>query len=348
MMRVRDYLGKLSALQASELLLSPNRPPLYRTLSEWMPLPGTVELRADELERTLTRLLSVDEMRMLREQHHVCATKELESGERVRVYCHAALRGYVLKLVLLSQQAQVSAELTIPPLVVPLIAARSGLIVVAGPAGSGKSALLSRILAQLASERHAFVATVEEPLHYAAAVSGAVIMQRDVGRHCASHAQGIESALAARAEVIACSSLAAPGAFARAIDAAQSGALVLAELRAANAVAALEQLLGAAPADLRPVVARELSEVLLAVLSLDLLPSKAGGRVLALELLTATPKLCALLREQKLERIPALYEAEAGMQSMDRSLLELATAGLLDGREAYRRASDKTLFSAWS
>ena len=348
MMRVRDYLGKLSALQASELLLCPNRPPLYRALAEWLPLPGTVELRADELERTLTRLLSADEMRMLREQHHVCCTKALDSGERVRAYCHAALRGYTLKLVLLSQQAQVSSELAIPPLIMPLTAAKSGLIVIAGPAGSGKSALLSRILAQLAGERHAFVATVEEPLQYSAARNGAVIMQRDVARHCASHAAGIESALAARAEVIACSDLAAPEALPRMLDAAHSGVLALGELRAGGAVAALELLLGAAPVAMRPVFARELSESLLAVLSLDLLPGKAGGRVLAIEVLTGTPKLCALLREQKLERIPALYEGEAGMQSMDRSLLELATAGLLDGREAFRRAHDKTLFSAWS
>jgi twitching motility protein PilT len=251
-------------------------------------------------------------------------------------------------LVLLSQQAQVSSELTIPALVMPLTAARSGLIVITGPASSGKSALLSRILSQVASERHAFVATVEEPVQYAAATSGAVIMQRGVGRHCASHAHGIESALAARADVIACSDLAAPQAFGRMLDAADSGVLALGELRAHSAVAALEQLLGASPAGMRPLFARDLSESLLAVLALELLPAKAGGRVLAIELLTATPKLCALLREQKFERISALYEAEAGMQSMDRSLLELATAGILDGREAYRRASDKTLFSAWA
>ena len=348
MMRVRDYLSKLSALQASELLLSPNRPPLYRALAEWLPLPGTVELRADELERTLTRLLSADEMRVLREQHHVCCTKVLESGERLRAYCHAALRGYTLKLVLLSQQAQLSSELAIPPLVMPLTAAKSGLIVIGGPAGSGKSTLLSRILSQLAKERHAFVATVEEPVQYRAAHNGAVIMQRDVARHCASQAAGIESALAARAEVIACSNLAAPNAFPRLLDAAHSGVLAFGELRAGSAVAALELLLGAAPVATRPLIARELSDALLAVISLDLLPAKNGGRVLATEVLTATPKLCALLREQKLERIPSLYEAEAGMQSMDRSLLELATAGLLDGREAHRRASDKTLFSAWA
>ena len=347
MMRVRDYLGKLSALQASELLLSPNRPPLYRALAEWLPLPATVELRADELERTLTRLLSADELRMLREQHHASAVKELESGERVRIYCHAALRGYTVKLVLLSQQAEVSEQLAIPALVMPLTAARSGLIVITGLAGSGKSALLSRILSQLATERQAFVATVEEPVQYAATPS-AMFMQRAVGRHCAGHAAGIDSALAACADVIACSNLAAPQAFPRLLDAAHSGVLALGELRAPSAVAGLELLLAGARESVRPWLARELAESLLAVIALDLLPAKAGGCVLALEVLTGTPKLCALLREQKLERIHALYEAEPGMQSMDRSLLELATAGLLDGREAYRRASDKALFNAWA
>jgi twitching motility protein PilT len=347
MMRLRDYLGKLAALEASELLLSAHRPPLYRALHEWLPLPGSGELRADELERALTRLLSPDELRMLREEKHVSCIKLLDSGERVRAYCHAALHGYTVKLVLLSAQAQVSSDLSIPPLVMPLTAAKSGLIVVAGPAGSGKSALLSRILAQLAGERQALVATVEEPVQYSAAHNGSVVVQRAVGRHCASHAHGIESALAIRADVIACSNLAAPQAFSRLLDAAGSGVLALGELRAHSAVAALEQLMASAPVALRPLLARELSDALLAVIALDLLPTRTGGRVLALEVLTATPKLCALLRDQHLERIPALYESEPGMQSMDRSLLELATAGILEGREAYRRAADKALFSAW-
>ncbi|HET8937092.1 MAG TPA: ATPase, T2SS/T4P/T4SS family [Polyangiales bacterium] len=348
MMRMRDYLSKLSSLQASELLLSANRPPLFRTLNEWQPVPGTTELRADELERALTRLLSSDELRMLREEQHVSCIKELDSGERVRAYCHASNHGYTVKLVLLSLQAQVSAALSIPPLIMPLTAARSGLIVITGPAGSGKTTLLSRILAQVAGERHAFAATIEDPVQYSAAQNGAVIMQRAVGRHCASHAHGIETALSARAEVIACSNLAAPHAFARMLDAASCGVLAVAELRAHSAVGAIEQLLGASVAALRPLLARELSECLLAVISLDLLPAKSGEHALALEVLTATPKLCGLLKEQDLEAIPQLYEAEPGMQSMDRSLLELATAGILDGREAYRRATDKTLFSAWA
>jgi twitching motility protein PilT len=348
MMRVRDFLSKLTSLAASELLLAPNRPPLYRALHEWLPLPGSAELRADELERALARLLNSDELRMLREEQHLSCIKQLETGERVRAYCHASLQGYTVKLVLLSLQAQVSSALAIPPLVMPLTAARSGLVIVTGPAGGGKSALISRFLTHVASERHAYVATVEDPVQYAAAPSDAVIMQRALGRHCTSHAQGIETALAARAEVIACSNLAAPQAFARMLDAASCGALALGELRGHSAVGALEQLLGASPASVRPLLARELADCLLAVISLDLLPAKSGGRVLALEVLTATPKLCALLREQSLERIQQLYEGEPGMQSMDRSLLELATAGVLEGREAYRRAADKSLFSAWA
>jgi twitching motility protein PilT len=351
MTRVQDFLSKLSSLHASELLLSADHPPLYRALHEWLPLPGSVELHAEDMERALARLLTQDELRMLREEQHVSFIKQLDSGERVRAFCHVAEHGYTVKLVLLDVIAKVCSELSIPPLVLPLTAAQSGLIVIAGPAGSGKSTLLSRILTQLASERQAFVITVEEPIQYSAATApktDALIVQRAVGRHCVSHAHGIEAALAARAEVIACSSLAAPQAFTRMLDAASSGVLALGELRAHSCVGALEQLLTAAPSAQRSVLARELSEALLAVVSLDLLPTKAGGRVLALEVLTATPRLRVMVREQSLERIPLLFEREAGMQSMDRSLLELATAGVLDGHEAYLRASDKTLFGAWA
>jgi twitching motility protein PilT len=351
MTRVHDLLSKLASLQASELLLSAERPPLYRALHEWLPLPGSAELHTEDLERALSRLLTQDELRMLREEQHVSFVKQLDSGERVRAFCHTAEHGYTVKLVLLDLQAKVSAELVIPPLIVPLSAAKSGLIVIAGPAGSGKSTLISRLLMQLASERQAFVITAEEPIQYSVAPpqeNAGLIVQRAVGRHCVSHAHGIEAALDARAEVIACSNLAAPQAFTRMLDAASSGVLALGELRAHNCVSALEQLLTAAPSPQRAVLARELSEALLAVVSLDLRPTKSGGRALAVEVLTATPRLRVMVREQSLERIPLLYEREAGMQSMDRSLLELATAGILDGHEAYLRASDKTLFGAWA
>jgi Tfp pilus assembly pilus retraction ATPase PilT len=347
MSTVRDYLGKLATLNATELLLSSERPPLYRALQELLPLPGTAELRSAELERLLEVLLSPDELRVLGEQQHVSCIKQLDSGERLRVFCHAAAHGYTLKLALLNLQNPSRSEPALPPLLRPLMAAKSGLIIVAGPAGSGKSALVSHMLDQLAGERGAYVMTVEDPVLYSAPRRGALIVQRAVGRHCTSHAQGVEAALAARADVIACSNLAAPLAFERMLEAAGSGVLAIGELRANAALGALEQLLQANGAAKCPLLARELSEALLAVLSLDQLPAKSGGRIMALEVLRATPALSELLRAQNLDEIVTLYDREPGMQSMDRSLLELVSAGLVEGHEAYLRAADKSQFRAW-
>jgi twitching motility protein PilT len=347
MSTVRDYLGKMATLNATELLLSSERLPLYRAMHELLPLPGTTELRSADLERLLEVLLSADELLALREAQHVSCIKQLDSGERLRVFCHAAAHGYTLKIALLNLQNPGRSEPAVPPLLRPLMAAKSGLIVVAGPAGSGKSALVSHMLEQLAGERAAYVMTVEDPVLYSAPRRGSLIVQRAVGKHCTSHAQGVEVALAARAEVIACSNLAAPLAFERMLEAAGSGVLAIGELRATSAVGALEQLLHANRAAKCPLLARELAQVLLAVLALDQLPGKSGGRIMALEVLRALPALRELLCEQRLDQIAALYEGERGMQSMDRSLLELASAGLVEGREAYLRAADKSLFRHW-
>lgn len=345
---LRDYLAKLAVLNATELLIGSDRQPLYRALHELLPLPGSSELHAQDLERMLEALLGPEELRLLREQQHVSCIKQLDSGERVRVFCHCAAHGYTLKLALLNLHSVTRSEPALPPLLRHLTGARSGLIIVAGPAGSGKSALVSHMLEQLACERARYVISVEDPVLYGAPRSGALIVQRAVGKHCPSHAQGIEAAATAGAEVIACSNLAAPLAFERMLEVAGSGVLAIGELRAKAAVAALEHLLRPGRSAQCPLLARELSEALLAVLALDQLPARSGGRILALEVLTATPSLCGLLRDRQLEGIAHLFERERGMQSMDRSLLELATAGLVEGHEAYLRASDKTLFRAWA
>lgn len=347
-MLFRDYLDRLSSLKAGELLLSSDRVPLYRSPTGLLPLPGTTELPAEMLERELAALLCPEELRTLEREQHVACIKQLCESHRVRVSCHVAAHGYTLKLALADLQAQADGELAVPAMLSPLMHASRGLIIVAGPAASGKSSLVSRMLEQLCSDRAAFAMTVEDPVLYSSDAGSGIVVQRAVGKHCVSHAQGIDTALAARAEIIACSDLAAPGAFERMVEAASSGAVAIGELRAQSAVGALEQLLSAADGGSRSALAGELADALLAVLSLDLLPAQGGGRVPAIELLSATPRICALLREQQLDKISALFEREPGMQSMDRSLLELASAGLVEGREAYLRASDKALFRAWA
>lgn len=345
--RLHDYVRKLSGVNATELLIGSDRPPLYRALNELLPLPGEGPLAAAELQSELQAVLSPEDWQALESEQRVVFTSELTPSARVRGACHVAAHGLTLKLSLLGAQARDLREVELPRALEDLLRAESGLVIVTGPASSGKSTLIARFVSQLTAERALYVATSEDPVEHALYSARGLVIQRSVGRHCAGHVQAVETALATEAQVITCSDLGAPYVFERVVDAACTSVLALGELRGQGTVSVLEQLMAAVPAARRAQIAVELADSLLAVVSLDLLPRKNGGRVLAHEVLLATPNVCSLVRDGKLGMLTALLDREPGMQSMDRCLLDLATRGQIEGREAYARATDKRLFAAW-
>lgn len=348
MTRIEDYFRKLAGVGATDLLICSDRPPLYRAANELLPLPGEGVLLDSELREALLSLMGEDDWQTLQDEQCASFTTELGGGVRVSGLCHTARHGLTVRLRLMGAFDLGLVELALPGAFEDVLSAQAGLLIVTGAAGSGKTTWIARLLQDLASERAVHIATCESPVEYLLQGSNGPISQRSVGRHCSSLAEGIDAAVETNAEVLACSELNAAGVFERMLEAACAGVLSIGELRGHGSVNALEQLLTAAPAGQRGQLATDLSESLLAVVSLDLLPRKAGGRVLAGEVLMATPNVCSLVRDGKMQMLSALLERETGMQSMDRCLLELATRGVVEGREAYVRASDKRMFAAWA
>ncbi|MEY4575595.1 MAG: hypothetical protein RL701_298 [Pseudomonadota bacterium] len=348
MVHLDDYMRKLAVVNATDLLLSAGRPPLYRARGELLPLPGEGVVADDALRAELETLLGADAWETLQQEQRVAFSCVLRAGERIRGTCHVSAHGLTVKLSLLGAQSERLAELELPKILEPLLGAQSGMVIITGPAGSGKTTLIARVVSQLAAGRSLHIATSEDPVEYRLHGGESIVVQRSIGRHCASHAQAIDTALATQAQIIACSDLAAPRALEGMLEAANAGVLALGELPGYGVVRALEQLVLGAPQHARSQLLVDLADALLAVVSLDLLPRKSGGRVLAVEVLLSTRNVCSLVRDGKLSLLSGLLDREPGMQSMDRSLLDLATRGVVEGREAYTRAVDKRLLSAWS
>jgi twitching motility protein PilT len=346
--RIDEYVRKLVGLGATDLLLSSERPPLYRAANELLPLPGEGLVADADLRSLLEDLLDADEQQALQDDFRVSFQAQLLGGLRGAGSCHLAQHGLTLRLRLLGGLDLAQIDLALPPNVPSLLQAEAGLIIVTGPAGSGKSSWIARCLSLMAAQRPAYIATIDEPVEYVLPPGHGPLSQRSIGRHCRTFAEGIDAALEANAQVIACSDLRAPGVFERMLEAAGSGVLALGEVRGYGAIAALDQLLSAAPAAARTQLAGDLADTLVAAVSLDLVPRKGGGRALALELLSATPNACSLLRDGKTQMLSALLDRDPGMQSMDRCLLDLATRNVIEGRDAHARATDKRAFAAWA
>jgi twitching motility protein PilT len=347
MLQIDDYLRRLAGVGAQDLFLSSDRTPLYRASNELLPLPGEGSVSDAELRDSLQELLSADEWSELQEEQHLAFVAEIGHEQRVRGLCSVAQHGLTVRLTLLRTADVAGLSAQLPAAITSLVEQPAGLVIVTGPSGSGKTSVISSLLSLMAARRMLHIATCENLVEYLHVHPSALVSQRAVGRHAATFAQAIDSALDTNADVIACSELNAPGAFERLLEAACAGLLVLGELRGQGAVHTIEQLLAHTPTGQRAQRCSELADCLLAVVSLDLLPRRSGGRVLATEVLLATPSVAALIRDGKMGMLPSLLDREPGMQSMDRCLLDLATRGVVDGREAYVRAVDKRLFAAW-
>lgn len=342
-----EYVRKLTAVNATELLIGSGRPPLYRALDQLLPLPGASALADHELHKELEQLLDGEQWQALQEDQHAAFDVTLTGGQRLRGTAHLAAHGLTVKLGLLGPQTDQLLELELPKTIEPLLEADAGLIIVTGPAVSGKTTLIARLVSQIASRRSLYVATSENPIEYRLQIAHGSVVQRSLGRHCATHAQAIDTAVATQAQLIVCSELGAKGVLERSVEAACTGVLVFGEVVSTGAVRALEDLTLAVPKPARGQLLADLSDALIAVIALDLVPRKLGGRALAAEVLLSSRNVCALIREGKLNMLPGLLDREPGMQSMDRCLLDLATRNVVEGREAYLHATDKRLFSAW-
>jgi twitching motility protein PilT len=342
---IESYFRKLDSLGANELLLHSDRPPLYRASNELLPLPGENSLSDAELRAGLEALLNPDDWAKLLSEQQLSFVMGLGTERRVRGQCGLSLRGVTARLCVLRQQESLE-DLQLPAALARFSEADSGLCIVTGPSCSGKSSLIAALVALTAKQRSAHIVSIENPVEYVQANPS--VSQRALGRDFAYYADAIETALDTDADVIACSQLDAEGVFELLVEAGNSGVLVFAELTGHGSVNALEQLVAYSHAGQRAQLCADLAECLLGVISLDLLPRRGGGRIPALEILLASPNVSSLLRDGKLSMLHNLLDREHGMQSMDRCLLDLATRGMIEGREAHARALDKRAFQAWA
>jgi twitching motility protein PilT len=347
MPRIDDYLRKLDSVGASDLLLSSDRTPLYRAANELLPLPGEGALADAELRRELQELVTADEWASLLSNQQLAFVADLGQELRVRGLCSVGRHGISTRLSLLRPECAALAELQLPATIASLVENDNGLVIVTGPVGAGKTTLIAALLAIVSEQRAGHIVSIENPVEYLHKSRLGPVSQRAVGRHCASHASAFEAALDTGADVVTCSNLDTDGVIELAVEAASAGVLVLGELPGQGAANALEYLLSRAPSQQRAQLCTDLAECLVAVIALDLLPKKGGGRIPAAEILLCTPNVASLVRDGKTNILHSLLDRELGMQSMDRCLLDLATRGLIEGREAYMRANDKRAFAAW-
>ncbi|MCU0975877.1 MAG: PilT/PilU family type 4a pilus ATPase [Steroidobacteraceae bacterium] len=264
---------------------------------------------------------------------------------RVNVLRHLTGMGGVFRAI--PSKAMTLDQLQMPDAVRNLCKMTSGLILVTGKTGSGKSTTLAAMLDDLNQSLKGHILTIEDPIEFVHPRKGCLVSQREIGTHAPSFPAALHSALREDPDVILVGELRDLETMSTAITAAEMGILVMATLHTNGAAAAVDRMVNAFPADKQPHVRTMLSTSLRGVISQQLILRRDGkGRACALEILVNTPAVSNLIRQGKIDQLENAMQSGAsqGMRTMDSAIQQLLDAGVISGRSAFEKAINKQRF----
>lgn len=286
---------------------------------------------APEPQRLLQSWLSKAAFEKWEKEQQCDFAVQPDGTTRLRASAFRHVDGISLVLRLLPERCPQLAELGVPPAAVELLNEESGLILVTGATGSGKSTTLAAMVDSLNHQRDGHILTLEDPVEFIHHSDRCLIHQREVGTHCDSFAAALRVALRQDPDVILLGELRDTDTIRLALTAAETGHLVLSTLHTRGAPQAIERLVDVFPAGEKERVRVQLAGSLCAVLAQKLLPDKQGGRVALYELLVNTPAVGSLIREGKTHQLPGVLQTgqQAGMLTFAQSYQQRQAAGRL-------------------
>ena len=227
-------------------------------------------------------------------------------------------------------------QLGIPDMVMELSRFRNGMILITGPAGSGKSTTMACIIDQINRTRTGHIVTIEDPIEYIHHHQRSLVSQRDVPNDAPTFARALRAALRQAPDVIMLGEMRDLDTIRTAITAAETGHLLISSLHTTGAAKTVDRILDTFPAEQQAQVRIQISMVLRAVVSQRLVPRKDGGQAAVFEVMTVNPAVQNLIRDGRTHQIDnAIFSgAGQGMISMDAELQRLFRAGVISRETA--------------
>jgi twitching motility protein PilT len=348
-MDITDILKAAISNNASDLFIVANLPISHR-------IQGNVVIKDG------TRLTPADTEELIQQIYHLAKDRDLTrlmskgdddfsfaipglSRFRVNAYKQRGSLSAVIRVISFSLPDP--ASICIPDAIINMSRENTGMVLITGPAGNGKSTTLACIIDAINHQRSAHIITLEDPIEYLHRHNKSIISQREINIDTDSYVTALRAALRQSPDVILLGEMRDFETIAVAMTAAETGHLLFSTLHTVGAANTINRIIDVFPANQQRQIAVQLSTVLKAVISQQLVPSVNGTRIPAFEIMMVTPAVRNMIRENKVYQLDGLIANASSdtMQSMDTSLLQLYRKGMITRETAITYATNQDMLA---
>ncbi len=327
--RIEPLLDEVLRRDASDLHLQVGLPPMLRIDGALTRVENPTVLGPNDVRSLAYSVLDEKQRKMLEEDLELDFSFAYGNLARFRVNAFHEKGNLAVALRLIPTKIRTVEELGLPPVINTFTEYPRGLVLVTGPTGSGKSTTQAAMIDKINAERAVHIITIEDPIEYQHHHKKSIIVQREVHFDTLTFGAGLRSALREDPDVILIGEMRDLETISTAVTLAETGHLVLATLHTNSASQSIDRMIDVFPPHQQQQIRIQLSNVLQAIVSQRLIPMVGGGRVAAAEILVVNAAVRNIIRDAKTHQIDAVIQtgAEAGMQTMDTTLVKLVHEG---------------------
>lgn len=325
---IAELLSLAEKHNASDLHLSVGYPPILRVDGDLMNLGGQ-PVSEERIKELFSQILSKQQNEFLQKYLDVDFSYTHSTGTRFRVNIYRKSDSLAGAFRLIPSRIRTVAELGLPEVFYDLVKIPQGLVILAGPTGSGKSTTIASMIQEINMNQPRHIITLEDPIEYIFPKGKAMINQREIGTDALTFKRALREVLREDPDVVLVGEMRDFETIAATITTAETGHLVFSTLHTNSASQTVDRMIDVFPEAQQAQIRAQLANVISAVISQRLIPIKGGGRKAALEIMVATPAIRNAIREAKTYQIDNMIQtnSELGMVTLEKSLIEMIRKG---------------------
>ena len=347
MVDIDTLLEMLVARGGSDLHLMSGDPPRMRVLGDLEAISDE-KLSAKELLEPLMNIMPPRARNTFEKEDNADFAHSIEGCGRFRANAFRHLNGVGGIFRSIPMETASLEDLSMPEIMTSISKQKSGMILVTGKTGSGKSTTLAAIVNEINTSLKGHILTIEDPVEFVHEQKNCLISQREVGEHTHTFASALHSALREDPDVILVGEMRDLETMSLAVTAAETGILVLGTLHTNSAADTVDRIINSFPTNKQDHIRTMLSTSLRSVISQQLIKTKDGkGRAAAVEIMVNTHAVANVIREGKTDQIDNSIQGgrSVGMQSMDTAVKKLLSDERITPEAAFEAANDKSQFT---